>query len=262
MSTNQTINNLRASMDAFEALVGPLTDDQMSVQSLCPDWDVKGVVLHIVGIEHILVDRLPEADDEAPPFGAIGAFIEKHGSGDTESVKAVMAETFARRRTNLDELSDADLDRRCMSPVGPATYGQFMDIRSFDFWVHHRDITTPLGLNSDDAGPAAEAALDQVHNSLGYIVGKKIGLPDGMSISFEVHGPVDRTMYVNVDGRAKVVPALKQPATVTVTADSLTFMQLACGRIDPQASIESGAIAWSGDDEWGRKAASNLAFTM
>ncbi|MDH3293330.1 MAG: maleylpyruvate isomerase family mycothiol-dependent enzyme [Acidimicrobiia bacterium] len=263
MTTDQTtLTNLRTSMNRFQSLVESLTEEQMAVRSLCPDWDVKGVILHVVGIEHILVDWLPQSEDEPPAFAAVGPFLAGHAGDDVAALKTLTAETFERRRANLADLSNADLDRRCMSPVGPSTYGGFMAVRNFDIWVHHRDITTPLGLPSDDGGPSAEAALDQVHHSLGYIVGKKVGLPDGMSITFDVGGPIERQMHVAVDGRAKVVPRLEGPPSVVISTDLITFMQLACGRLDPQAQITAGTISWTGDQEWGREAASRLAFTM
>lgn len=48
---------------------------------------------------------------------------------------------------------------------------------------------------------------------------------------------------------------------MTVTTDAGTFVMLAAGRIDPQEQVDAGKIAWSGDDEWGRTAALNLAYT-
>jgi hypothetical protein len=147
------------------------------------------------------------------------------------------------------------------TPVGPANYGRFMDIRVFDNWVHERDIRVPLGIPGDDSGPAAETSLTEVHQSLGYIVGKKIGLEDGKSIAFDLTGPVSRRMLVRVDGRAAVVDELPDP-DATVTTDSLTFMLLACGRIDPEDPISDGRITWTGDDEIGARAARNLRFTI
>ena len=40
-----------------------------------------------------------------------------------------------------------------------------------------------------------------------------------------------------------------------------TFVMLAAGRIDPQEQIDAGTITWSGDAEWGERAARNLAYT-
>jgi hypothetical protein len=147
------------------------------------------------------------------------------------------------------------------TPVGPAAYGRFMDIRMFDVWVHERDIRVPLGIPGDDGGPTGEAALDEVHQSLGYIVGKKVGLEDGKSIAFDLTGPVSRRMLVRVDGRAAVVAELHNP-DATVTTDSLTFMLLACGRIDPEEPIADGRVRWTGDDDIGARAARSLRFTI
>jgi hypothetical protein len=136
-----------------------------------------------------------------------------------------------------------------------------MEIRVFDNWVHERDIRVPLGIPGDDSGPTAEKSLDEVHNSLGYIVGKKIGLEDGASIAFEITGPVTRRMMVKVDGRAAVVDDLPGP-DATLTTDFLTFMLLACGRIDPEVPIADGRVTWTGDDDIGGRAARNLRFTI
>lgn len=258
----QAVDNVTTSFAEFQSLIESLSADDLEVPSLCPDWSVRGVILHVLGVESCLVGWKPAADDDMPPFATVGLFMTEHDAADPTQLAELGSDIFERRRRELASTSDADLAHLCMSPVGQVAYGAFMAVRNFDIWVHHRDITTPLGRDTDDTGPAAEAAMDQIHGSLGYIVGKKIGLPDGMSVVFHVHGPVERTMVVSVDGRARVVPEIAGTPSVEVTADSLTFVQLACGRIDPEQAIASGRISWTGDDEWGARAARNLAFTI
>jgi hypothetical protein len=108
----------------------------------------------------------------------------------------------------------------------------------------------------------AEIAVDEVHRSIGYIVGKKVGLPDAMSVRFDLHGPVARQIaVVVVDGRAAPVDGLVR-ADVVISADSTAFVMLACGRLDPDEMIESGRISWSGDEEWGENTARRLRFTI
>ncbi len=102
-------------------------------------------------------------------------------------------------------------------------YGRFLAVRVFDFWVHERDITTPLDRSTDDGGLTAELAVHEIELSLGYIVGKKIGLPDGRSIVFRLTGPGHRDVCVVVDGRARVVDEVERP-DVEVTTDSLTLV--------------------------------------
>jgi hypothetical protein len=148
-----------------------------------------------------------------------------------------------------------------MTPVGPGTYGSFLEIRVFDCWVHEQDIRVPLGLPGHEGGPAAEVAMGQIASALPYIAGKKVGLPDGASMTFDISGPVSRVVHLAVDGRAGVVEELASP-DVVVRADSLTFSLLACGRIDPQGPIDDGRVTWEGDAALRDRAARSLAFTM
>jgi uncharacterized protein (TIGR03083 family) len=247
--------------DEIVGIVTGLTDDQWAVQSLCPDWDVQGVVGHLLAVENMLVDWRPTSVDDPLPFDRIGPYLA--ATTDWSNARwAEEATTLLQTRTEeLAALPPQQWSTPCPTPVGPGTYGRFMDIRTFDFWVHGRDIATPLGLDLDHGGPAAEVAINEIDRSMGYIVGKKVGLPDGMGITFEVTGPVQRNIHVLVDGRAARVDSLDDPSVV-VTADTVTFAQLACGRIDPQEAIDAGRVSWTGDAEWGERAARSLAFTM
>lgn len=241
---------------SLEALCADLSDADWQAQSLCPDWTVRGVVDHVGSIEAVMAGWLPDDDRTPPPFERAADFLGDDGPY-VEKLRAVLD----RRRRDLAALSPTDLDRPSWMPVGPGTYGRFLAIRVFDIWVHERDITTPLGRATDDSGIAAELALAQVEGSIGYIAGKKVGLPDGKSITFRLTGPIVRDIHVAVDGRAAKVDHLDHP-DVTLTTDSTTFIQLACGRIDPQQQIDSGVVSWTGDDALGDRAARNLRFTM
>ena len=74
-------------------------------------------------------------------------------------------------------------------------------------------------------------------------------------------GIVERDIAVVVDGRARAVESVDGP-NVELTADVTTFILLAAGRLDPQACLDDGRIAWAGDAEWGDHMARNLAYTM
>ena len=245
----------------MEALCADLGESEWRVQSLCPAWTVRDVVDHVTGIEAVMTGWLPEDATTPPPFERADDYLRETADLDGADYVERVRATYDRRRRDLASLSSEDLERPSWMPTGPGTYGRFLAIRVFDFWVHERDITTPLGRVTDDTGVAAEIALAEVESSLGYIVGKKVGLPDGKSIAFHLTGPIVRELHVLVDGRAKRVDRLENP-DVEVTTDSTTFLQLACGRIDPQVPIDSGAIIWKGDAELGERAARNLRFTM
>ena len=258
--TNRTdaISNISAAWRSLGDVAGALTPEQWIAQSLCPAWDMRGVVCHIATIDEALIGWAPGSEVPWSKMGEIST--ELAGLAPAELV-ARYNEMVVRRIAELETMSDDDFATPGNTPIGPGTYGRFMEIRTFDIWVHERDVRVPLGIAGDDSGPTAERSLDEVHNSLGYIVGKKIGLDDGQSIAFDVTGPVTRRMCVQVDGRAKVVPAVDSP-DATVSSDSLTFMLLACGRLNPQEPIDAGRITWTGDAVIGERAARNLRFTI
>ena len=252
---------LEQSYAAIENLGAVLSPAQWQAQSLCPDWTTRAVVGHVASVENMLVGWMPGSPDEVPPFDRVAAFTQQTADLDDTAFAARVAEVFGQRRGDLAALSEGDLSRPSWTPVGPGSYGSFMALRVFDIWVHERDITTPLGLRTDDGDARAEMALAEVEHSLGYIVGKKVGLPSGSSIVFHLTGPLHRDLYVAVDGRAKVVGPIERP-DVELSTDSVTFVQLACGRIDPQEQIDAGRVRWTGDAELGSRAARNLRYTM
>ena len=260
-----TGGDVRAALEqcftATESLCADLGAAEWQAQSLCPDGNVRDVINHVTSIEAAMAGWVPTDPQTPPPFELAGAFLRETADVDGAAFVARVRAIYDQRRQDLAALSTQDLERPSWTPVGPGTYGRFLAIRVFDFWVHERDITTPLGRVTEDAGPTAELALAEVEGSLGYIVGKKVGLPDGKGITFHLTGPITRDLHVLVDGRARRVDHLASP-DVEVTTDSTTFIQLACGRIDPQARIDSGAITWMGDAELGERAARNLRFTM
>ena len=257
----RTRHALEQCFDAVDTLGARMDGSQWQAQSLCPDWRVRDVVTHLGMMERVMTGWLPASVEEFPPFGRVEPYTEQVSALDNVSFAKRIGEIFAERRADLAALRDADLALPSWTPVGPKTYGQFLEIRVFDFWVHERDITTPLGWPTDDTGPRAEIALAQVEGSLGYIVGKKVGLPDGSSIVFRLTGPIARDLSVVVDGRARQVEHIDNP-DVIVTTDSLTFIQLACGRIDPAEQINTGKVTWTGNGDYGDRAARNLRFTM
>jgi uncharacterized protein (TIGR03083 family) len=258
---DRTRGSLEQCYDAIEALCARMDAAQWQVQSLCPDWRARDVVTHLGMMECVMTGWLPGNVEELPPLDRVEPYNKQVAALDDAAFTDRIREIFADRRADLTELKDEDLDRASWTPVGPKTYGRFLEIRVFDFWVHERDITTPLGWPTDDTGARAEIALAEVEGSLGYIVGKKIGLPDGTSIAFHLTGPIERDLSVKVDGRARQVEHLDNP-DVELTTDTLTFIQLACGRIDPQAQIDLGKVTCTGDSNLGDRAAKNLRFTI
>ena len=261
-SRQHLIDTTEVCYSEIETLCSDLSDADWRVQSLCPAWTVREAIAHAVGVEDALTGWEITAE-QLPPFGKMQALTDASPSMTSAQFRARVEAILNARRRELAALSDDDLGRPAFTPVGVQTYGRFLAIRIFDMWVHVRDCTIPLSRVTDDSGPDAEITLEEIEGSIGYIIGKKVGLPDGMSLMVDVTGPLVRRIGVVVDGRARAVaPDDLAAPDVVLTADSTTLIMLACGRIDPQSKIDSGAISWSGDAHWGETAARNLRFTM
>ncbi len=101
----------------------------------------------------------------------------------------------------------------------------------------------------------------EIVGSLAYVVGK-LGKapPDGSRITFELTGPLARTLHLEVHGRAALVPELSGPATSTITLDSGLFARLAGGRVHAFDHLDE--ITLGGDTTTGRRIVENLAFTI
>lgn len=262
--TNRTMADF---VSAHEQLHATYTDwcrgfsaDDLATQSLCPEWDVRGVVAHVIGVEAVLDDWEPSTESP-PPFGKMGEFAAALADLDPGGVASKVAEVTASRLDHLRSMGAGAVDAPSITPTGVRTYGDFLRIRVFDLWVHAHDIAIPLGRTVAPATISSEMALDEVAGAIGYIVGKKVGLPDGMSAVVHVTGDAERDIAVVVDGKARAVDSVDDP-DVELTADVETFVLLAAGRIDPRSRIDEGKITWSGDAEWGERMARNLAYTM
>lgn len=246
--------------DTYEAWSAGFDADDLAAQSLCPDWDVRGVIAHALGVETVL-DGWTPSTEAPPPFAKMGDFATRLADLDPDELAAAVADVTTSRLHHLRSLDPAVVDAPSITPTGVKTYGDFLRIRVFDLWVHARDIALPLGRSLDPGGIGGELALDEVSGAIGYIVGKKVGLPDGRSAVVHVTGDVERDIAVVVDGKARAVESVADP-DVEITADVETFILLAAGRVDPQSRIDAGRITWSGDEEWGERMARNLAYTM
>lgn len=257
----EAVTNLNTCMDSLDELLAGLSHDQWTLQSYCPEWDVRGVATHLAGVEYMLAGAEPGSWTDSVPFDKVAEYTRQVADLDNAAFLAAYRDTIAARRIELAGYTAEQMNVPSMTPVGPQSYSRFMAIRVFDFWVHEQDIRGPLGLPGFETGPAAEMALDEIEISLPYIVGKKVGLPDGMGMTINLTGPIERQMHVAVDGRAGNVASLDSP-DVVLNANSTAFALLACGRIEPQGPIDDGRVSWTGDAEVGEKAARSLRFTM
>jgi uncharacterized protein (TIGR03083 family) len=254
---------------AIEWLLAELPEAEWGAATCLPGWDVADVVAHVVGTEAML---LGEPTPEAPP--ALGE--RDHVRNDIAGVNEQWVESVrtwppvrlleryrsvvSRRLDDLGAMDQAAFDAPSWTPVGPGTYGRFMQIRLFDCWMHEQDIRSAVSRPGHEDGPCAEGAVDEIVRAAGYLVGKRAGAPDGSSVRVELTGPVRRRLDVVVDGRARLVDEIDGTPTARVKLDSTLFTRLAGGRVDPAEHL--GEITLGGDRELALQVATHLSFTV
>ncbi|BBY79530.1 hypothetical protein MPUL_06880 [Mycolicibacterium pulveris] len=257
--------------DDVAALGAGLDDAQWQAPTALPGWSVRDVVAHLIGVESMLQGRdTPDADVDVSTLehvrNDIGAMNERWVRQLRRISPAELLEQFrsitADRREALTALSDDDWNAVTMTPAGPDSYGRFMRVRVFDCWMHEHDIRDAIGQPASETElvrPAAELALDEVAASMGFVVGKLGGAPDGARVSIELTGPLARTINVAVAGRAQVVDdfGAEQP-TSTIRLDGLLFTRLAGGR----TPLDHDAITYSGDEAVGRRIVEHLNYVI
>jgi uncharacterized protein (TIGR03083 family) len=241
LDKSDVLGGLFAVWDEIDTVLAGLTDDQWQAQTPLPGWTVHDVTAHLIGTESMLQGAAtPNADIDVSTLkhvrNDVGVMNERwvrklRGVSPTELLDRFRA-TTAKRREELTALGDAEWNQITATPAGPDTYGRFMRVRDFDCWMHLHDIRDALDEPADNpAGPAARLALDEMASSMGFVVGKLGGAPDGSRVAIELTGPLARTINVAVEGRGQVVDGFGAAGpTATIALDGLLFTRLAGGR--------------------------------
>ncbi len=238
MSADDSIDKLEQVWGAVSVVGHTLSEEQWLAPTDCPGWDVRDHVSHLIGTERML-EGLPAAP-ATDAYGEhvknpIGQFNENElDTRRSMSGAEVLAEFDALVATRLASLRGGDeayFARETMTPTGPGTVADFLHIRVMDCYVHEQDIRRAVGQPGDLDTPAAAHSVDRLLRTIGIVVGKRAGAPDGSSVLLELTGPVARSVPVTVvDGRAKVVDTVPDDLLTTVRMDSEAFLVLATGR--------------------------------
>lgn len=271
VAKDRTVAALGEVWASLGELLGTLADEEWSAPSPLPGWDVKANVAHIIGTESMLAGEPSpdvDVDREANPHvrNDIGAFnevwVEALRATPPHEVLSRFRELTGARLAALEQMSQGEWDAESFTPAGKDTYGRFMQIRVFDCWLHEQDIRDAVGRPGHETGLAVEVTLDELTTAMGFVVGKRAGVPSGSSVTFALTdgGAVVREIHVAVGDRAAVVDSLDGPATATLTMPVGVLTRLCAGRVGPSSQRER--IEVDGDEEIAETVLANLNYTI
>lgn len=247
-----------------------LDEAQWALPTDCPGWSVQDQLSHLVGIEHTLLgDPAPEPVSQIPPYvkNAIGemneAWVEPHRELSGSEVLAEFVDVTDRRLAALRGFPAEKFSEVGWSPIGEVPYRDFMGTRVLDSWTHEQDIRRALDRPGGRNGAGEKHCLTQCAGAMSFVVGKKVGPPDGTIVLFEVDGALGRSVPVEVEGgRAYVRPEATSEPTVILTMDQEAFWRLGFGRVSPAEVLASGEARLSGDDALGQRVLESMNFMI
>jgi uncharacterized protein (TIGR03083 family) len=251
-------------------LCEPFDEADWDKETACPGWTVKDQVAHLGGLEAMFLGRpQPPALPERAPhirndIGAANeAVVEVRRSWTGKQVLDELREISEERLAQLRQMSDEDLAKDSWTPIGPGTYRDLIRVRAFDAWVHEQDIREAVGRAGHLDGPVAENALARCLMAMPFVVGKKAAAPEGSTVVFEVTGPTQSTLAIEVSaGRARPTGEIPDDPDVRLEIGFLAFTRLGCGRADPRAALAANEVAIAGDTALGEAIVQNLAFMI
>ena len=265
----ELVDRLDEVWTSIDALGAELDQADWSRETECPGWTVQDQVAHLAHIEarllgrpdleHTLPDDLPHVKNS---FGKINeVFVDARRSWPGADVLAEFHDATRERVAELRALSPDGFGAESWTPMGPGTVRDLLPFRMFDAWVHEQDMRRAVGRPGDLDTPVAEHGLGMVTASMSFVVGKKVSPPEGSVVVFSLSGPLARDVVVAiVDGRGRVLEAAPDDASVRLRMTTETYARLACGRLDPAATIASGDVTFEGDAELGRRVVDQMNY--
>lgn len=236
------------------AWLGDLPDGDFAHPSVLPEWDIRTLTGHLVGV-HAGFGRVldhPTAESPLPAYELVAryrrdvAMIRESTAtttGDRSGPELVadLGRAIAALADRL--LGDTLLPAVIATPRGPGTVADFVLTRIVEVVVHADDLSRSL----PDRAPIAlrRGALSTSSRTLAAILA---GQQPGRSV--EVRVPPYAAVqcgYVSSDGVADPGPTHTRgtPPNVVET-DALTFLRLATGRISWSEAMATGAVLASG----------------
>jgi uncharacterized protein (TIGR03083 family) len=251
---------------AIDELCSSLSDAEWAAPTECPGWSVQDNLSHIIGTESMILGRpapTHEPGDKPWVKNPIGAGnevqVDYRRSWPPSKVLDEYRDVTTERIKALRGMSDDELDGESWTPLGPGTVRDLVAIRVMDCWVHEQDIRRAVGKPGSLDGPVAAHAFGRHSGAMPYVVGKKVGAPDGTTVVIDVDG--FEPVAVGVEGkRANRLDQVPAEPTVRLSMDLETFNRLCCGRGDPKQVGQN--VKFDGDEQLGGQIVDQMNFMV
>ncbi len=252
-------------IDDFTALLEDLDEAEWGTPTDLAGWDVRAVASHVAHLEQVLATGVEEHAEVGEPahckglmnlYTEIGVVNRREASPDAIINEIRSAATARRTALLADPPTDAAAQPERSFGGVPWSWGTLLRNRPLDVWMHEQDVRRATGRPGGLDTAPAQHTIDYLSESMGYVLGKKVGAPAGTTLLLRVEGCEPVAFAVGDDGRGRAVAPPAAP-TVTLDLDRDSFVRLVGGRCD----VEPGAVRVEGDEELGARLVASMATT-
>lgn len=221
-----------------------------------PGWSVQDNLSHLIGIERMM-QGLAATDHRAPATDYIRNPIGEMNENEVDARRASTGadvlvewnELIAIRSQTLRIADDAYFAQPAMTPTGPGTLADFLDVRILDCWLHEQDMRRATGRAGNLSGAAAEHTVDRLIRTIPIVVRKRAATPEGGAVVIDITDGVERHVVCEVqNARAAFVAKPSAPPLATIELATEAFIVLAAGR----RTADQVTATVAGDEELGR----------
>jgi uncharacterized protein (TIGR03083 family) len=260
----QTIDKLAQTWQAISELCADLTPQQWATPTDLPEWSVQDNLSHLIGTERLLqgldrtTHRAADVSHTKNPIGEMNEHdVDSRRPLSGADVLTEWNQLVALRLSTLRSAEDEYFAAPAMTPTGPGTVADFLDIRVLDCWAHEQDIRRALGVPGSLDTPSAAHTIDRLIRTLPIVIGKRAATAEGDAVTVRITGPIVRDLTFEVSGgRAGPVDRPSKPPVATISFDSDTFATLALGRRTAEQLAD--LITLEGDRQLGQRIADQL----
>ncbi len=238
MIPTDTINTLEQCWHSLCKLGASLTEIEWKAATDLPGWSVQDNLAHLIGIERMMQGlaatdhRGAKPDYIRNPIGEMNEHeVDARRSLTGAEVLAEWNDTVAIRLQTLHAADDEYFAQPAVTPTGPGTLADFLNVRVLDCWLHEQDMRRATGHVGNLSSAAAEHTVDRLIRTIPIVVGKRAATPEGSAVAINITGDVERHLICEVqNGRAAFVEKPSAPPLVTIGLSTETFIVLAAGR--------------------------------
>jgi uncharacterized protein (TIGR03083 family) len=249
----------------FLDLLELVPEEEWTTPTDLAGWDVRACAAHTAHLEGILAGNPEEtAEVGEPPHvtGFMGLYTEigvvNRRDASADALINELREVVTRRHTALlaEPPTDGDAKPEAIFGGVPWTWRTLLRNRPLDVWMHEQDVRRAVARPGNmDSAPARHTA-EYLAESLGYVLGKKVGAPVGTSLVLDMAGSAPFGFEIDENGRGQRVDPPEDP-TVTLHMDRESFIRLAGGR----CNAEPGHVTVDGDQSLAAQVLASMATT-